>query len=705
MGSGWRSDLRYVLRVLGRSPGFVVVAVISLAVGIGANAAVFGMVQSLLREPLPVEAPDELAVLGWRRDADVDLWQSGSTWYDDPGGGGPYRSNFSFPVYEGLRAAAPDGVELFAFAFLRGISVGLPDASPLVAGGVLADGSYFPALEPRMALGRPLTEADDREGAPVVVVLGHRFWMRAFGGDPAIVGKTVRVNSVAAEVVGITEEGFRGMSQGGFFPETDVTVPLAAQGRIYDRIGSGTSPRSDPVLFWIRVMARIPEGISRDRTRDVLTAALRAQPSPVNEVAGPPAELALLPGARGAQPIRAQRARILWMILGVAWIVLLIACANLASLMLARGVSRQRDMAVRRALGGGRARLVRQCLLESLVLAGAGTVAGLVLAYLTRNMLGGMVSGSMGSGFGRVVVEGTVDPPVVVAAAMLGGFATVISGLLPALRASDTDPMTWLKHRAGGGSITRLTAGRVLLALQIGVSVPLVVGAALFLRTLSNIGGMELGFNPRNMVMFQVDPAYTQLPPEEHPRLYQELLSAVGGIPGVSSVTLMENVFMSGIISNSHVDVDGREHELLRNSVGPDFLETAGMRLISGRMPGIQDGPDAPRVGVVNERAVEVLYGGASPIGRMLDTGSREVEIIGVVSDSRYDHRRHGIRPTLFDAALQWVGHGAQHIVLRSSLPMGRLEPVLNEAVARVHPGLPVPEIRTQAGHLADASA
>ncbi len=402
--------------------------------------------------------------------------------------------------------------------------------------------------------------------------------------------------------------------------------------------------------------------------------------------------------------MRGTSARHLWTLFGVVGVVLLIACVNLATLMLARGLARQREMAVRKALGGGRMRLVRQTVLESLVLAGAGTMAGLVLALVTRHILSYMVSSSMGSGFGTIVVEGAVDPAVVGLAALLGVGATVLFGLIPALRLSDVEPMMWLKHRAAGRT-PRLTAGRLLLAVQIAVSVPLVVGAALFLRTLSNLGSVELGFDPRGVVVFQIDPGYTQRPEDEHSRLYQEILASVGRVPGVTSSTLMENAFLTGITSNSRITVNGVERSLYMNAVGPDFLETTGMRLLAGRMPGIQDGPESPRVGVVNEKAVTELFAGVSPVGQTLNLGSREIQVVGVINDGRYAELRGEVQPTLYPSALQRSGYGGHYIVLRIAAPLSRLEADIKRAVAQVDSDLPVPTIQSQTAQLAEATA
>ena len=703
---GMGSDLRYAVRTLRKSPGFALVAILSLALGIGANAAMFGVVRTLLLTPIPAEAPDELALVTWRRDGDFSISQNGSTDYDDPAGGARLRSNLSYPLYQALRDATPPRVDLFAFAFLRGVSVAIGDQPAFLAGGAMADGAYFSSLRVGMAMGRPLTPADDLPDAPLVVVLSHDFWMRAFGGDPQIVGRTVRINGVPAEVVGVSTEGFTGLSMGGFFPRTEITVPLSAQPRVVPRMSSDESLFSSQDVFWLRLMARIPDGESWDATEQAFAQTLRTFPSPLVGTDGHAPELRLIPGRQGAQPVRPQMAKLLYLLMGVVGIVLLIACVNLASMMLARGVSRQREMAVRKALGGPRSRLVRQALMESLVLAFTGTAVALAITAASGKVLGDVLSGSLGSGaFGNVDMAVFLDPWVLGAGVALAFAATALFGLLPALRLSGADPISWLKDRTAASSSPKLTGGRVLIALQIGVSVPLVVGAALFLRSVANLGAVELGFEPRGLVSFQVDPGYTQLPEEDYGRLYQELLASIQQVPGVRSVSLMENALLSGIISNSTITVDGERQALYFNAAGPGLVETLGMRLVAGRAPGLQDAGGAPRVGMVNETAVRKLFGGSSPIGRTLQVGSREVQIIGVVEDTPYRNLRDPVPSTLYESALQRNGYGGHHVVMRTDAPLGALERAVREAVYRVNPHIPVPELRSQTAIMAQTSA
>ena len=705
--AGLSQDVRYVFRTLHRSPGFTLVVVASLAIAIGANTSLFGVVRTLLLTPLAVERPEELKLLAWSREGNVPINNMGSTSYRDPETGASLQSNFTYPIVRALSDSAPSDVRLFAFAFLRGVSVAVSGEPAFLAGGALADGHYFSGLKVPMALGRPIVPADDVLGARVVAVLSHAFWMRAFGGDPSVINRTVRVNGVAAEIVGVTGRGFRGLSMGGIFPQTGITLPLAAQPKVYRRLSEETSLFTSDDIFWLRLMARVPAGTSAALVQQRLATTLRAGPSPLVGRDGRLPVLRLIDASHGAEPVRPAVARLLYLLLGVAGIVLLIACLNLAGLMLARGVGRQREMAVRTALGGGRARLVRQTLIEALVLSVGGAAAGLVLTVVGRDALRGLLIGSLGTGASADLdLQVSLDPTLFALAATLAAVAALASGLLPALRLSGADPIAWLTHRGMSGSAPHMKTGRALVAVQIAVSVPLVVGAVLFLRTLANLAAVELGFDPKGIASFQVDPFFTHLPEESHPRLYQELLARVLQVPGVRSATLVENAPLSGLVSSSTVDVDGKRVALYRNGIGPAFLETMGARLLEGRMPGLQDGPGAPRVGVVNQAAVRQIFGGRSPVGRLLRAvGRTEVQVVGVVNDMPYRNPRDPVPATLYESAFQRSAWGGYHVFVRTDVPVARLERPLRQAVAQVDPDIPVPRIREETEIIAQAGA
>jgi predicted permease len=283
--------------------------------------------------------------------------------------------------------------------------------------------------------------------------------------------------------------------------------------------------------------------------------------------------------------------------------------------------------------------------------------------------------------------------------------AALFFSLLPALRLTGINGSRHLKHHAVGSAAPKLTLGRVLIAAQIAVSVPLVVGAALFLRTVSNLGAVDIGFEPRGLVAFRINPTNAGVPQAGHPRLYLDVLRQIEMIPGVAAATLVENALMSGLTSSNRILIDGKETNILMNAVGPGFFDTTGMRLIAGRAPGLLDTSSAPRVAVVNQIAVRELFGGTSPVGRRVRVGPQTVEIIGVVSDSRYARQRAAVRPILFDAALQRTGFGGHHILIRTTAPAATLEPAIRQAVAAVHPDLPVPAVRTQLADMARTSA
>ena len=704
---GWLIDVRHVLRGLASSRAYAAVAVLSLAIGIGANSAVFSVIRVLLIDPVAVRNPEQLALVYWHQHGDFNASNMNSGGYKEPGSGLQLRSNYSFPMYQSVRAAAADGAAVAGFNFIRDVSVQYGDQPAVSCGGLLADGGFFSVVAPRMALGRGLAPGDDLEGAEPAAVLSHRFWMRAFGGDRNLVGRIVRINSIPTRVVGVTAPEFRGLSKGGFFPETDVTIPLRLAPLFYPR----WNPQQGSLLaserhFWVRLIARVPEGASRETIAAQLSRPITPHLAPMLKGdEGRQATVWMVDGARGVDQTRPETRKLLFMLMGVVGAVLVIACINLAGLMLARGIARRREMAVRRALGAGRGRLVRIVVLEALILAVAGGIGGLVLTWWSRAALTTLLTAGIGSApVSTQPLEVAVDFRLVIATFALSLIAALVFSLIPAWRLSGDDASGDLRQQVVGARSPKLIAGRLLVALQIAVTMPLVVGAALFLRTMAHLDRVELGFDPRGVAYFKVDPSVAGIPSAAHAPTYVALLERLRAVPGVSSATLMENALMSGYTSNNTAVVDGRSSSLFMNAVGPDFLGTMGMRLLAGRAPGVQDGPGAPAVGALNETAARMLFGAASPLGRTIEMGSRRVEIVGVVSDSRYDRQRAAVRPTLYDSALQRAGYGGHHVVIRSDMPLAELDPHLRRAVGAVHRDLPIPAVKTQVAHMEEAT-
>jgi predicted permease len=708
MLSGVFTDLRQVVRGLLANRTFAIVAVLSLAIGIGANAAIFSVIRVLLLDRLPVRLPEELSLVYWHQPGKLSISQTNSSGHQDPATGLPLRSNFSYPLYRDLIASLPPGVGAFGFNFMREVAVGYADQSPLNAGGLLADGAYFSVLGPRMALGRPLGEADDVEGGPLAAVISHSFWMRAFGGDPAIVGKPIRVNNVPAEVVGVTAAEFRGLSKGGFFPQTEITLPLQAAQALNPRWVGNAEPRLllAERHFWVRVISRAAASVDAGATRRRLADAMAPRLGTIaTETNGAPPSVFFIDGSRGVDQTAADTRKLLLILMGVVGVVLIIACVNLASLSLARGTARQREFAVRRALGASRPQLIRGVLLEGLVLAGVGGSLGLLLTWLSRRILTTALTAGLGTApLSTQPLEVTVDWRLAVATYGVSVLAALLFSLLPAWRLTRRAGTAELRQRVVGARTPKLTIGRVLVALQIAVSVPLLVGAVLFLRTVANLGRVDLGFNPQDLAFFKIDPAVTGVAPPEHAGMFLDLLNRLGAVPGVTSVTLIENALLSGWTSNNRATVNGKDQMLYMNAVGPGFLDTMGMRLLAGRAPGIQDRPGSPAVAALNESAARQLFGDVSPVGQDIVVGSRTVQIVGVVSDALYDRQRASVRATMFDSALQRAGYGGHHVVVRAAVPIETLEPALRRAVAEVHRDLPVPAFKTQLAQMRETT-
>ncbi len=707
MRLGWRRlttslngpEVRQAARGLIRSPGFTTVAVLSLGLGIGANTAIFSIVRSLLYTPLAVDRPAELALVYYERPDVTNVRQFSSSSGNDPDTGAVLHSNYSFPAYQSLRAAVGPSIELLGYNFARRLSMVVEGRPAVSATALVVSGDYFSTLRLGTIAGRPLDESDDRLDAPRVAVISHGLWQREFGSDPAAVGRTVLINGAVFEIVGVTAPGFGGLSPGGFFEPTDVTVPFAAQAVVAPswtpEVGSLVASED---LFWVRMIARVPEGESAAPLEEAMTAALRSSLVDATKIAPEDASavaVRFIDGSRGLDSLRQDTAKPLAILAGVVAMVLLIACANLASLTLARGTARQHELAVRHALGAGRLRLMRQLLLESLMVAAAGGVAGILLALWS----GPLITAALTAGMGRVTVRFELDGMLLATTGLVSVAAAVLCGLLPALRLSRSAAHDELRTRGKGEGGHRFALGRALIAVQIAVSIPLMVGAGLFLQTLGNLGDVELGFDERDLVIFHIDTRMVTSDAGRTAAIFRDVLSQLEAVPGVSSVTLLENALLSGWTSNTGVRIDGEETGMYMNAVGPDFFETMRIPLVSGRPILATDGVGSAPVIVVNETAERELFGGRA-VGRVVARRDTAYEVVGVVRDSKYDGLRRDIVPTFYDSYLQRPLRAA-HVLARTGLPPDRLEETIREIVGRADPGLPVTDVRSQTDQIA----
>ena len=697
------SDLRYALRTLSRSPGFASVAILSLALGIGANTAIYSVIRAVLFDPLPVRAPQELVAVGWHsRGAPTrGILTINSTAYRDGRSGLSYRSNFSHSLYRAFRQTY--GSELFAFSYAAtDISMSVA-GQPVVASSLLVSGNCLSTLGVQPLLGRALSESDDRLDAAPVAMLTSAFWRRALGGDPNVIGRTIQLNGSAFTIVGVAKD-FYGMSKGGpFFKPSDLLLPLAVQPLVYTR----STPRSlvdADDRWWLLVMARVAPGTAVAGVEAALNTTFRSTlaASPVPAVRDASGEVRIFPAPRGIDSwTRGLRQPL--MILGtVVGIVLLIACVNVGNLLLVRASARQKELSIRLALGSSRWRLVRGILVESVVLAIAGGALGvLVGVWGARLLLATMIGGSI-----RTAVDIAIDGRVLGATAAASAVAALLFSAVPVLRTARGRIAPMLKQGAGGRSTSRFNAGRILMVAQIAISVPLLVGSALFLRTVYNLGQVDLGFSPERLLIFRIDPSLNGYDVDRIERLHGQLLQRLGAIPGVDSATLSDIVLLSGVQNNWTFLVPGSEPKNVKFArIGPAYFDTFGIPLVAGRAIAVQDHSRAPRVAVVNETAARTLFGSGLAIGQRLTMQSdqpADFAIVGVVKDSRYTSPRDPMPPTVYLSSAQTtVGRlGPMTVAVRSTLAPSALGGLVRAAMADVDRDVAVTDLRTQANQI-----
>ena len=632
-----RRDLRYAFRMLGRTPGFAVVAVLTLALGIGANTAIFSLADAVLLRTLPVKAADQLVAL------DV-ITQRGE------------QNNFSYPLFEQLRdeRGAFSGV----FAALDGNNhmeltgpEAASEADPVTV--QLVSGEYFSVLGTGAIAGRILDTSDDRKGSPhAVAVLNFDFWTRRFAANPAIIGRDVILKNQPFTVVGVTSPGFFGESVGR---SPDIWVPLTWQPRL-DR---GMSLLDRPNVGWLRVMGRLRPGTTRDQAAAALgvsLARMKADPGDVGKFTRGIPTIRVSDGSQGLEGFRERFSLPLRILAGVVGVVLLIACANVSCLLLARATARRREVAIRLAIGAGRRRLVRQFLTESALLASLGGALGLLLAWWGSRVLLVLAS----SDPAPIPID-VVPNARTLTFTFAASLATVLLfGLAPALSATRVDPGTSLKRAAAGRA--RGTLSSLLVVVQVALSLFLLVGAGLMVQTLRNLRALDLGFAADSVIQVRIMPESSGYTPQQVPELSHRLTERLSGVPGVASVTLAHSGFAGGmsrtccIAVEGHTFEPGEERQVRTMGVAPGYFRTIGLSLLLGRDFAAED-DDAPdqtsKVAIVNEAFGRRYFGPASPIGKRLGWGdppkrSYDIEIVGVAGNARYGDLREEPKPLIY---------------------------------------------------------
>jgi predicted permease len=682
-------DMRFAVRSLRKQPGFSAIVVLTLGLGIGANTAIFSLLDQVLLRRLPVRDPQQLVLL------------------DGPGAfqGRTYnRQTFSYPMYRDFR----DRTEVFS-----GVIGRMPTALTLTfqgeaerVNGELVTGNLFDVLGVRPALGRVLSASDDgAPGAHPVVVLSYGYWMRRFGGDSSVLNQTLSLNGHPMTIVGVSARGFEGVQIGA---PPDVMVPVTMKAQMTPTWDDLENRRSR----WLTVMARLGPGVTRERAesqmnvvyRQILEAEAAEFPASTSQAFRQrflTKHLDVLPGGRGLSDLRRQFNTPLIVLMCMVGVVLLIACANIANLLLARAASRQREVSIRLALGAGRARIVRQQLAESLVLAVAGAAVGLIFATWTGALL---LAALPGDAADRGLHSGP-DARVVAFALALAIVTALVFSIVPSLHATRASVIGALKEEAGsvagGGRQARVRS--VLVVAQVALSMVLLAGAALFARSLFNLKSVDPGFAVDHLVAFSIDPSLSGYDLPRSVTMFERMQTDLTSVPGVRAVSMAELGPLTGNDWSMTIKVDGyaaKENEDMNpnvDGVGPGYFSTMGMPLVAGREFTPADDARAPRVAVVNETLARYYFGTSNPIGRRFGFGrdkGTEVEIVGVVKDTRtQDLRKEPVRfiyiPYTQDSSL-----GSLTFYVRAA---GNTSPgaSIREAVRRIDPSLPMYDMKS----------
>ncbi|HTU34478.1 MAG TPA: ABC transporter permease [Candidatus Acidoferrum sp.] len=688
------ADIRYGLRGLRNNPGFTAVAVFSLALGIGANVAIFTLAQEVLLEKLHVPRPDELRMLNWAAGKGNVIH---STWgqYNKLPNGDSTSSSFAYPVYQQLRKSNTVLGDLFAFKPLSRITSTV-NGEPEIVQGQLVSGNYYQELGVVPHLGRPIEPADDATiGAGAVAVISDGYWTRRFGRSPEVIGKTISLNGIPFTIVGVNPRGFTGAHQAQVSPE--VFVPFSIQPVAFPRRDG--SILNDSKLWWMIVMGRAKPGVSDAEATASLNVALNQAVRDTMTVGKGDVipRMLLTPGNRGLNFAGSQFSRPVYVLMALAGFVLLLACANLANLLLARASARQREMSVRLALGAGRARIARQIMTESLLLAGLGGASGLFLGYLCRNAIPQLLSNSwepapFAPHFGWQLLSFCAG------VAILSG---LLFGLAPLWRAVNTDVSAGMKEGARATSARhRGFAGKSLVVFQVALSLVLVVCAGLFVRTLLNLAAVNPGFDPKNVLLFDIAPPASRFPAPKDIALHHRIEEAIRTIPGVESVTSTGSALVANDVSITDFDPkDGVKREGIEltahiNDVGQDFFATMHIPILYGRGFRAGDVETAPKVAVVNQTLAKQFFPNQNPIGKTFN--DEHIEIVGVCADAQYDSLRQAPPATFYVPYRQMEAAGGMTYEIRTQTNTASILAAVRAAVQSIDRDLPLVDVRTQ---------
>ncbi len=687
--------IRYAFRTLAKSPFVTAVAVISLALGIGANAAIFSLFNQMLLRNLPVREASRLVNLSapGPKPGRTSCSQAGDC-----------EQVLSYPMFRDLEQRQ---TVLAGLAAHRGFTANVAFRNQTLNGnGMFVSGSYFSTLGISAARGRLIGPKDDEIiGAHPLAVLSHQYWETQLGSDPSVLNEVITVNGQALTIIGIAPEGFTGTTLG---IEPHVFVPITMRGLL-------SGPRDDyerRSSYWVYAFGRLKPGVDLAQAAQGLNSIYKPI---ITDVEAPQQqgmsdatmarfkarELVLAPGARGQSTIHTESRTPLFMLMGITAIVLLIACANIANLLLARAANRSMEMAVRLSIGAARWQLLRQLLTESVLLAVMGGVVSVIVAQWTLTAIASMLPPAAT----RTLVL-SLDTGVVAFAAATSLATGVLFGLFPALHSTRSDLVTTIRSNAGNLS-SHKSAARFrssLVTAQIALSMALLVAAGLFIRSLANIARVELGVKADNVVTFAISPRLNGYAPARSATLFNRVEEELSGLPGVTAVSSARVPILSGDNWGTDMRVEGFQADpdtdtnARLNEVGAGYLSALGIPLLAGREFTVADGRGAPQVAVVNEAFARKFNMGRDVVGKHISTegeGPLEIEIVGLIKDAKYSDVKRAVPPQFFIPWRQDSTVGNMYFYVRTAMAPEQLLRSIPPLLARLDPNLPVEELKT----------
>jgi predicted permease len=686
--------------MLGKSPGSTALAVATLALGIGANTAIFSLVNAVMLATIPVRNPQQLAVLRWSAQAHPQ--NSGSSsygdcqwtkWTEKVSG----SCSFSYPMFKEIRQHA--GVFSSVGAFAGPAQLDLTgNGTASIARGEIVSGDYFQTLGVQAAAGRSIEPSDERPGAEAVAVLSYAYWQGAFGGAPSAIGKSIKLNGVPFTIVGVADAAFTRLTPGH---TQDMWLPLSQVVPL--RLHWGGGPDKDST-WWLTVVGRLEPGIALGQAESRVSLLFRneiIQEKRLKAEDHPQVTLTL--AQKGLSGIRGDLEQPLYILMAAVGLVLLISCANVAGLLLSRAAARQKEIAVRLALGAGRGRVVRQLLTESVLLSFAGAGLGVLLAYWGASALAAFASANRYSNF---QISAAPDARVLVFTAAAAALTGILFGLAPAFRGTRVNLAPTLKENSGSMSGTsfggerRFGLGSGLVVGQVALSLIVLAGAGLVVRSLGNLKAIDPGFDTRNVLQFAVNPTLTgYYKSDQVAPLYRELQRRLSGLPGVISVSYSSDTLLDGGLWTEDVKIEGRtdkstvETQVL--GVGPEFFSTMKIPVMTGRMLNSEDAESKRDVAVVNRAFIKKFLENREPLGLHFggeDPQNPQYEIVGVVGDTKYAGLRDELAPTAYIP----LKDGDAHFALRTAINTQALLPAARKVVSDLDNNLPLFDVRTQ---------